>query len=77
LGKFLGFLNLKPGTNDIPIIYHGHTLTSKILFEDVIIALKEHAFISNPYPIVLSFEVHCSEKVQHTMALILKKHIKD
>ena len=32
------------GPDGEPIIYHGHTLTSKILFEDVIKAVKEHAF---------------------------------
>jgi len=32
------------GEDDDPIIYHGHTLTSKILFKDVIAAIKEHAF---------------------------------
>lgn len=32
------------GDNGEPIIYHGHTLTSKILFKDVIEAVKKHAF---------------------------------
>ena len=36
------------GDNDEPIIYHGHTLTSKILFKDVITAIKDHAFATSP-----------------------------
>lgn len=32
------------GPNGEPIIYHGYTLTSKILFKDVIKAIKEYAF---------------------------------
>ncbi|CAB1324000.1 unnamed protein product [Coregonus sp. 'balchen'] len=32
------------GPDDLPIIYHGHTLTSKIKFLDVLHTIKEHAF---------------------------------
>lgn len=32
------------GSDGEPIVYHGHTLTSKILFRDVISTLKEYAF---------------------------------
>lgn len=32
------------GDNDEPIVYHGHTLTSKILFKDVIQGISKHAF---------------------------------
>lgn len=35
------------GDDNEPIIYHGHTLTSKILFKDVIEAIKEHAFVAS------------------------------
>ena len=34
------------GPSGKPIIYHGYTLTSKILFEDVVHAIKTHAFSS-------------------------------
>jgi len=30
------------GENDEPVVYHGYTLTSKILFKDVITAIAEH-----------------------------------
>lgn len=32
------------GPNGEPVIYHGHTLTSKVLFKDVIKAIKDYAF---------------------------------
>ena len=37
-----------------PLIYHGHTLTSKIRFRDVIETIKEHAFVTSEYPLILS-----------------------
>jgi len=37
------------GPNNEPIIYHGHTLTSKILFKDVILAIKDYAFCVSKY----------------------------
>lgn len=32
------------GPNGEPIIYHGYTITSKVLFQDVIKAIKDYAF---------------------------------
>lgn len=32
------------GPGGEPIIYHGHTLTSKILFRDVVQTVRDHAF---------------------------------
>jgi glycerophosphoryl diester phosphodiesterase len=57
-------LDIWDGADGEPIVYHGHTLTSKILFRDVLLAIKEHAFKSTPYPVVLSFENHCSAPFQ-------------
>ena len=36
------------GDGGEPVIYHGHTLTSKILFKDAIASIKEHAFAVSP-----------------------------
>ncbi|XP_035280574.1 1-phosphatidylinositol 4,5-bisphosphate phosphodiesterase zeta-1-like [Anguilla anguilla] len=51
-----------------PIVYHGYTLTSKILFRDVISTIAEHAFQVSPYPVILSLENHCHLPQQQVMA---------
>jgi LysM repeat protein len=92
------------GDKGQPIIYHGHTLTSKILFvgeyllcvcprvclcvcvlilnfacslTDVIKALKQHAFKTSPYPVILSIENHCCLQQQQTLATIMKTEFGD
>ena len=57
-------IDIWDGPDGEPIVYHGHTLTSKILFINVIRALRDYAFYSSPYPVLLSFENHCSIKQQ-------------
>jgi len=37
-------LDVWDGSDDEPEIYHGYTLTSKILFRDAIESIKEYAF---------------------------------
>ncbi|XP_061429101.1 LOW QUALITY PROTEIN: 1-phosphatidylinositol 4,5-bisphosphate phosphodiesterase gamma-1-like [Lethenteron reissneri] len=61
------------GPDDMPIIYHGHTLTSKIKFLDVLNTIKEHAFVTSDYPVVLSIEDHCSIVQQRNMASFFRK----
>uniref|UniRef100_A0A8C1LM59 Phosphoinositide phospholipase C n=1 Tax=Cyprinus carpio TaxID=7962 RepID=A0A8C1LM59_CYPCA len=52
-----------------PIITHGFTMTTEILFKDVIEAIAESAFKTSKYPVVLSFENHVdSVKQQEKMA---------
>ncbi|OWK03429.1 PLCG1 [Cervus elaphus hippelaphus] len=35
------------GPDGMPVIYHGHTLTTKIKFSDVLHTIKEHAFVAS------------------------------
>ncbi|KAL6045272.1 Phosphoinositide phospholipase C [Balamuthia mandrillaris] len=60
------------GENGKPVIYHGHTLTTKIKFKDVIMAVRNYAFVATPYPVILSLENHCSQPQQIVMADIMK-----
>ena len=41
--------------DDEPEIYHGRTLTSHILFRDVIEAINESAFATSEYVLILFF----------------------
>uniref|UniRef100_A0AAR2LC12 Phosphoinositide phospholipase C n=1 Tax=Pygocentrus nattereri TaxID=42514 RepID=A0AAR2LC12_PYGNA len=61
------------GPDGMPVIYHGHTLTTKIKFCDVLMTIKEHAFVTSDYPIILSIEDHCSIVQQRNMASFFKK----
>ncbi|XP_038074700.1 1-phosphatidylinositol 4,5-bisphosphate phosphodiesterase eta-2-like isoform X2 [Patiria miniata] len=59
------------GKDGEPIIYHGYTLTSKIKFRDVISIISKYAFVTSPYPVILSIENHCSLEQQKKMAQYL------
>ena len=66
------------GEDGEPIIYHGWTLTSKILFKDVMKdAIKPYAFEKSEYPLILSIENHCSIEQQDIMADHMKNILGD
>ncbi|XP_062049327.1 1-phosphatidylinositol 4,5-bisphosphate phosphodiesterase eta-2 [Lepus europaeus] len=59
------------GPDGEPIVHHGYTLTSKILFRDVVETINKYAFLKNEYPVILSIENHCSVAQQKKMAQYL------
>uniref|UniRef100_A0A8D2M629 Phosphoinositide phospholipase C n=1 Tax=Zonotrichia albicollis TaxID=44394 RepID=A0A8D2M629_ZONAL len=65
------------GPDGEPIVHHGYTLTSKILFKDVIETINKYAFIKNEYPVILSIENHCSIVQQKKMAQYLTEILGD
>ncbi|XP_028460750.1 LOW QUALITY PROTEIN: 1-phosphatidylinositol 4,5-bisphosphate phosphodiesterase beta-4 [Perca flavescens] len=56
------------GEDQEPIITHGKAMCTDILFKDVIQAIKDTAFVTSDYPVILSFENHCSKPQQYKMA---------
>ncbi|XP_062889304.1 1-phosphatidylinositol 4,5-bisphosphate phosphodiesterase eta-2a [Mobula hypostoma] len=65
------------GPDGEPIVHHGYTLTSKILFRDVIETINKYAFVKSEYPIILSIENHCSVPQQKKMAQYLLEILGD
>ena len=60
------------GDDGQPIIYHGHTLTTKISFREVVQTIATHAFVTSSLPVILSIENRCSVGQQQKMAAIFK-----
>ena len=53
------------------MIYHGKTLTSKLSLRTICEAIARYAFVTSPYPIIISAEVHCSVPQQVMIASIM------
>ncbi|XP_059477759.1 uncharacterized protein LOC132198045 isoform X2 [Neocloeon triangulifer] len=60
------------GDDGSPLIYHGHTFTTKIPFRSVVEAINRSAFVTSPFPVILSIENHCSVQQQARMAHIFQ-----
>ena len=56
------------GEDEEPIITHGKAMCTDILFKDVIYAIRDTAFVTSDFPIILSFENHCCITQQYKLA---------
>ena len=65
------------GNGDDIIITHGYTMVTDIHLNDILIELKENAFIHSKYPVLLSIENHLDEEHQKIMAKSFKTILKD
>ncbi|KAG9317908.1 PLC-like phosphodiesterase [Chiua virens] len=54
-----------------PMVFHGKTLTSKVSVREVCEAITKYAFVTSPYPIIISAEIHCSLSQQELLANIM------
>ena len=60
-----------PADDPEPIVYHGNTLTTKILFHAVLDVIREHAFEKTDYPLIIAIQNHCSLQQQMKIVQIL------
>ena len=65
------------GVDGEPDVKHGRTMTSAVKFKDVIESINKYAFVSSPYPVILSLEMHCSLPQQDKIAVYLRTILKD
>jgi hypothetical protein len=48
-------------------------VSSRIKFYDVLVAIRDHAFATSDFPVLLSIENHCSQKQQEKMARMFRE----
>jgi len=58
-----------------PIVTHGHTLCTIELFQSVVAAVAECAFLTSDLPVILSLEMHCSPRMQREIAMLLIRNL--
>ncbi|AET38524.1 phosphatidylinositol phospholipase C Ecym_3005 [Eremothecium cymbalariae DBVPG len=58
--------------DDGPVVCHGK-LTSSIPLRNVIEVIRKYAFITSPYPLVLSLEIHCRSEGQFLIARLFEE----
>lgn len=63
------------GPDGRPLVLHGRTMTSSVLFADCISSIGKYAFVESPYPLILSLEVHCNDEQQQVMVDIMIKEL--
>ncbi|KAK0205064.1 1-phosphatidylinositol-4,5-bisphosphate phosphodiesterase 1 [Desarmillaria ectypa] len=64
-------LDIYDGEDGEPVVYHGKTLTSEVTVRAVCEAISKYAFVSSPYAIIISAEVHCGIQQQNKIVEIM------
>ncbi|KAG2339382.1 PLC-like phosphodiesterase [Suillus weaverae] len=60
-----------------PMIFHGKTFTSKVPVREVCEAIAKYAFVTSPYPVIISAEIHCSVLQQEMMVEVMRDVFQD
>ncbi|KAF6758093.1 1-phosphatidylinositol-4,5-bisphosphate phosphodiesterase 1 [Ephemerocybe angulata] len=63
--------------DDEPMIYHGKTFTTKVSLRDICSAIAKYAFVTSPYPLLISAEVHCGVAQQEKIVDIMTQAFGD
>ncbi|KAJ4978692.1 hypothetical protein NE237_009472 [Protea cynaroides] len=65
-------LDIWPNSSkDDVLVLHGRTLTAPVSLIQCLIAIKEHAFSSSPYPVIITLEDHLTPDLQAKVAEML------
>jgi phosphatidylinositol phospholipase C delta len=56
-----------------PVANHRKTLTTSAPVRDICKAIDKYAFVTSPYPVIISAEVHCSFEQQGVLGTILRE----
>ena len=70
-------LDCYEGEGDEIVITHGYTLVDDVNLDDILIELKDTAFINSDLPVILSIENHLGNHHQEIMINKLKNILKD
>lgn len=65
------------GADGRPIVSHGRTMTTSVLFADCISVINRYAFVTCDFPVILSLEVHCNPEQQLALVKIMKDTFKE
>ena len=65
------------GPEGKPIVLHGRTMTTSVLFSDCISVIAKYAFKESKYPLIISLEVHCNSTQQQTMVDIMTSELRE
>eukprot|EP01147_Barroeca_monosierra_P002092 gene2092-5146_t len=65
-------IDIWDGQDGEPEVTHGHTMCTRISFQAVMQAVADFAFVNSPWPIILSFENHCSPSQMRKIAAYCK-----
>jgi hypothetical protein len=65
------------GPDGHPIVLHGKTPMNPIKFEDVVKCVRDNAFVTSVYPVIISLENHCDEDQRIVMARFYKEILGD
>ncbi|KKK23734.1 hypothetical protein P175DRAFT_0434074 [Aspergillus ochraceoroseus IBT 24754] len=65
------------GADGRPIVSHGRTMTTSVLFADCITVINRYAFVTSDFPLIISLEVHCNPEQQLAMVKIMKDSFGD
>ncbi|KAJ6222450.1 hypothetical protein RDWZM_000995 [Blomia tropicalis] len=54
-------LDISDDGDDEPVVFHKHTLTTKVKLSDIVETIAKYAFKTSPYPVIISLENNCQQ----------------